>query len=133
MKKFNLILAIIAVIIIFTGLSAEAVGPNLVEQGDKYNKGDYTANDLLLVGIRVTQWVLILSGSLALLAFVVGGFMFILSAGNKDLVQKGKNSLIAAVIGLAVVLLAFTAINYFMTSLGYDQSNFGGAWNVAPN
>ena len=100
---------------------------HLVPESGK-ESGDYQLNDFILVAVNVAKWILIVSGSLALLAFVVGGFMFVLSGGNRDLVEKGKSSLIGATIGLLVVFLAFTAINYFMNKIGYDEAAFGGHW-----
>ena len=113
-------------------VSVYAQGPSLVpsatpEEVDKRATGDYELNDFIVVAINVSKWILIVSGSLALLAFIVGGFMFILSGGNRELVSKGKASLIGATIGLVVVLLAFTIINYFMQKIGYVDS---GTWNV---
>lgn len=110
---------------------AYAQGPHLVpDDAGKKATGNYELNDFVIVAINVSKWILIISGSLALLAFVVGGLMFILSGGNRELVEKGKASLIGATIGLLVVMLAFTAISYFMKKIGYDDAAFGGAWNV---
>ena len=107
-----------------------AGGPALVPD-DRNQKatGDYVLNDFVVVLINVSKWILIVSGSLALLAFIVGGLMFILSGGNKDMVEKGKGALKGAVIGLVVVMLAYVAISYFMLKIGYND-NFG-AWNSA--
>ncbi|PLX26802.1 hypothetical protein C0583_05900 [Candidatus Parcubacteria bacterium] len=93
--------------------------------------GDYTANDLILVLVTISKWVLYLSGSLSLLAFIVGGLMFILAAGNKDMISKGKSAIIAAVVGLIIVLFAYTAVDYFMKGIkGTENSNSN--WNVTP-
>ncbi len=119
----------------FVQIVVYAQGPTLVPGGGtqdpKYASGNYEINDFVLIAVNVSEWVLILAGSLSLLAFVVGGLMFILSSGNRELVEKGKNSLIGATIGLAIVFLAFTAINYFMQKMGYDHASFGGAWNIS--
>ena len=106
-----------------------AGGPALVPN-DRNQKatGDYVVNDFVVVIISISKWILILSGSLALLAFIVGGLMLILSGGNKEMVERGKASLKGATIGLVVVLLAFTAISYFMQKIGYVGGPFG-AWN----
>lgn len=90
--------------------------------------GNYQVNDFVKLAVNIASWVLLLSGSLALLAFVVGGFMFVFSAGNPEWVKKGRDSILYAAIGLAVVFLAYTGINYFMKSMGYDSGAFGGEW-----
>jgi len=111
---------------------AYAQGPALVPENHKVD-GNYEINDFIVVAINISKWILIVSGSLALLAFIVGGLMFILSAGNKELVDRGKKSMIGATIGLIVVLLAFSIIDFFMAKMGYDQSSFGGTWYTAPS
>ena len=107
---------------------ALASGPHLVPEAGK-DSGNYQLSDFVVVALNVATWILIVSGSLALLAFVVGGLMFILSAGNRELVEKGKHSLIGATIGLVIVLLAFTAIDFFLDKLDYQEGLFGGEWN----
>ena len=115
-------------------IRAYAQGPALVPgseagaQDEKYLKGNYEVNDFIVVAISVSKWILIVAGSLSLLAFIVGGLMFILSAGNREWVEKGKASLIGATIGLVVVLLAFTAVSYFMDTIGYVE---GDNWSTA--
>jgi hypothetical protein len=120
---------------LFINVGVYAQGPALVPgsggdaQDSKYLSGDYEVNDFLQVALNVSQWILIISGSLALLAFIVGGLMFILSHGNRELVEKGKAALIGATIGLAIVFLAFTAVDYFMDKIGYKGGPFGSNWN----
>ena len=112
-------------------IRAYAQGQHLVPESGKED-GNYEINDFIIVALRVAEWILIVAGSLSLLAFIVGGLMFILSAGNREWVEKGKASLIGATIGLAVVLLAFTAISYFMDTIGYEGGkDFGSEWSTA--
>ena len=133
-KKTTLLLVFLLIVFSFclVSIDVNADGPKLVpkEGADaaKYNTGDYTLNDMVKVFVSVAQWIIIISGSLALLAFVVGGFMFILSGGNREMVEKGKGAIIGATIGLLVVLLAFTAVNYLMDKIDYAGGPFG-AWN----
>lgn len=46
-------------------------------------------------------------GALTLLVFVYGGFMMLTSAGNSDKVQKGRETLMWAAIGLIVIFGAY--------------------------
>ncbi len=61
--------------------------------------------------------ILGLSGSLALLAFVVGGFVFIFAGGKPDLVKKGTDMLKYAVMGLAIILLSGAAMKLLLEKL----------------
>lgn len=58
-----------------------------------------------------------LSGSFALLMFVIGGFYYITSAGSEEKVKKGKEYIRNAVTGLVIILTAAYGIEYGMNSL----------------
>lgn len=74
---------------------------NCVEAGNCYKADD--------VGNMVTsaiQWVIGVSGVVAAIFVVVGGAGYIMSSGDPGKLQKAKNTIIYALIGLAVVALA---------------------------
>lgn len=93
------------------------------------NCGNYDANSFLLIGIAVAQWILGITGALTLLAFIYGGVLFLISAGNKELVAKAKKVMIGAIVGMAIVFLSYTIIGFVFNSLGikdagWDSSNW---------
>ena len=69
-----------------------------------------------LIG-RIIKALLGLSGALALLIFVYGGFMWLISAGDPKKVQKGKDSFVWATIGLVVIFTAYTAVDFVIKAL----------------
>jgi hypothetical protein len=70
---------------------------------------------------NIAQLILGVTGGLALLMFVYGGFMILSSGGNKDRVGKGKNILAAAVVGIFIVLLSGYLIRYGLERLGVGE------------
>ncbi|MCX6793153.1 MAG: pilin [Candidatus Falkowbacteria bacterium] len=64
-----------------------------------------------LIGNVITG-VLGIVGSLALLMFVYGGFMWMLSAGNEKMVEKGKTTLIWASLGLVVIFMSYALVTF---------------------
>ncbi len=74
--------------------------------------GNYSVNDFLGIFTKVSGMILGVVGALALLAFVVGGFMFMFSGGNQNWVARGKATIIGAVIGLAIVFFSYTIIKF---------------------
>jgi len=58
-----------------------------------------------LIG-RVINSVLGIVGSLALLMFVFGGLTWMTSSGNAEKIQKGKNIIVWAAIGLVIIFFA---------------------------
>ncbi|HPY08401.1 MAG: Mbov_0395 family pilin-like conjugal transfer protein [Patescibacteria group bacterium] len=59
-----------------------------------------------LIG-RIINSVLGIVGSLALLMFVFGGLTWMTSSGNPEKIQKGKNIIVWAAIGLVIVFFAY--------------------------
>ncbi len=89
--------------------------------------------DAIGVGINITKIMLGTLGSAALLVFVYGGFLMLISRGHSDQVQKGKDALINAVKGVIIVLASWMVINYGLAiMLGQDTSKtatiFNGQW-----
>lgn len=78
--------------------------------------GDYTLNDFIQLAVNISKWLLGITGSLALLAFIYGGVVFLISAGNTEMVAKGKKIIIGAVIGLLIVFASYTIISFVFTA-----------------
>lgn len=51
------------------------------------------------------------SGIICVIIIVISGLMFIVGAGNSSTIQKAKNSLTYAIIGLSVIVLASVIVN----------------------
>lgn len=98
------------------------------ESCKKYCKGDYSLNDIVQVGVNATQILLGLSGSVALLFFIYGGVTFLISGGSAEKVTKGKTIITNAIIGLVLIFISFTIIQFSMEALGYTKSE---SWYVS--
>lgn len=80
--------------------------------------GDYTLNDFMNKVVGLARWILGITGSLALLFFIYGGVMFLISGGNSERVTKAKQIIIGAVIGLIIVFTAYMIIGFVMKTMG---------------
>jgi len=69
---------------------------------------------------NIAQLILAVAGGLTLLMFVYGGFLMLASAGAEERVRKGKDTLKAALIGLAIILLSGYLVNYGLRQLRVD-------------
>lgn len=69
-----------------------------------------------LIGIGSAIFSII--GGVALLVFIYGGFLFILSEGNPERVKKGTDAMLAAVIGLAVAFGGYALVKFLGTAVG---------------
>jgi hypothetical protein len=74
----------------------------------------------VLIG-RVINATMGLVGSLALAMFIYGGFTWMLAAGNDQRVQKGKDILIWATIGLIVIFSSYALVRVIFTGLGVTE------------
>ncbi len=92
---------------------------------DCRGSGSCGVNDFVRILVNIATWMLAISGSLTLLAFVYGGVLFIISGGNSDLVGKAKKIIFGAVVGIVIVFISFSVIGFVMTSLGYEDGGFG--------
>jgi len=72
---------------------------------------------LVLTAINVAKLILGISGSVALALFIYGGFMMLISAGNEQMVTKGKSVLSGAVIGLIIIFVAYAGIFFLVKTL----------------
>lgn len=95
-------------------------------------EGDCTLNDFAQLGINVTNMILGIVGSLALLFFIYGGLMMIISSGKSEAVQKAKTILTNAVIGLVIVFTSWVIINFAVTILTGSNTIFGNPWYQTP-
>ena len=133
--KFSIILLLVFNIFSIGVLTVRAEGILPAETGGtcpdgSTNCGNYTLNDMARTAITISEFILGIVGSLALLAFVAGGLMWMLSAGNPEWVTRGKQTILGAVIGLVVVFTSYMIIQLVYTALGIDAATKGGAWST---
>jgi len=67
---------------------------------------------------KILQGIFGVTGSLALVMFVLGGLTWMTSAGNPEKVKKGRDMLIWAAIGLFVVFSAYTLVTFVLSQVG---------------
>jgi len=95
--------------------------------------GEYGVNDFVLLAKQASDIILGLSGSLALLAFIYGGVMFLISSGNNEQVSKAKSILMGAVIGLVIVFISFTIVSFVFKGLGIENAWHNSDWFFKKN
>lgn len=61
---------------------------------------------------NVIKQVLGIVGSLALVMFIYGGIVWMTSAGSSEKVEKGKNIIVWAVIGLVVIFSSYALVKF---------------------
>ena len=69
-------------------------------------------NDPESLALQILKIFLGFLALIALIMFILGGFMMLTSAGNADRVKKAKNTLIWAAAGVVVILGSYTFLQF---------------------
>lgn len=75
----------------------------------------------LILAINISRYVFSIIGGLSLLMFVYGGFTMIISQGNSEKIQQGKNIMVAVFIGLLIAFGGYILVSFLGQSLGLQQ------------
>lgn len=73
-----------------------------------------TLPELILALIRLLLFV---SGSLAVLFLIIGGFFYITSSGNEERAVRGRKTIVDAIFGLVVIILSYTIVAVLQNTL----------------
>lgn len=67
----------------------------------------YGTNDPQTIVIKLINWVLGILALVAVVLVLIGGFKWMTAAGNEEKVTDAKKLLVAAVIGLVIIMAAW--------------------------
>ena len=71
---------------------------------------------------EITNVLLFVVGAVAVIMIVIGGLRYVLSGGDAKQVEAAKNTILYAIVGIIVAILAYAAVNFitnaFTTSDG---------------
>ncbi len=74
-------------------------------------------SDVRVVIANVIRAALGLVGSIALLMFIYGGFLWMTAAGNDEKVKQGKDTLVWTTLGIAIIFAAYAILNFVIGAL----------------
>ena len=134
MKKilitFGLIIAIIGSFITAAGIYENKAyadsAADLIKQGaDSTGQQDSrSAGDIAKDVVNIMFFIV---GVMAVIMIIWGGIRYVLSAGNSTTLTSAKNTIMYAVIGLIVAILAYTIVNFVINTVsgngGSSSSN----------
>ncbi len=73
---------------------------------------------IMPVIMNLIQVVLAMIGLIAVVVLVYGGIMFVTSTGDTSKVQKAKNIVIYAIVGIVAASLAFAIVHFVSINIG---------------
>ena len=65
----------------------------------------------------VTNILLYIIGAVSVIMLVIGGIRYTVSGGDSSQVTSAKNTILYAIIGIVVALLAYAVVNFVLTNL----------------
>lgn len=95
-------------------LAQGAVGRGLERSGvgSMFGNSDLTTSRTVSeLIISVIHLMLIFAGMIAVVFVIIGGYYYVTAQGNEEQAEKGKNTLINAIIGIVVIIMAYVIID----------------------
>lgn len=114
---FSSLAAISAVISSFVYSAYAQAGP--LANGVNSAKGDDQPAVLFgNAGVfsTISNVLLFIVGAIAVIMIVIGGLRYVISGGDSSQVQAAKNTILYALVGVIVAILAYAAVNFVVSS-----------------
>lgn len=122
MKYKKILLLTITCLGLLVSMPASAALPTIVPECARQATTEAPPLSCILeLGVNVSNWIFGITGSLALLFFIYGGFLFLTSSGNEQQVSKGKTILTQATIGIIIIFGAFILVKFIVSALGASK------------
>jgi len=105
-------------------------GANQGSTQDSYGRPYCSSlTDLLQTAVNIVYFIMTIAlFVLAPILFVIGGIMMMLAAGSPEKISKANKTMIAAVVGVVIVLCAYLIVNTIVTTLNITGvAGFGGS------
>lgn len=64
----------------------------------------------------VTNVLLFIIGAISVIMLIIGGIRYVVSGGDSSAVTGAKNTILYAVVGIVVAILAYALVNFVITS-----------------
>lgn len=77
--------------------------------------------DVNVLTARIIKSVLGVVGVIALIVIIYGGFEMLTSAGNEERVKRGREALLWAVIGIAIIFGSYGILQAVLKALGGES------------
>jgi hypothetical protein len=64
----------------------------------------------------ITNVLLFIIGAISVIMLIIGGIRYVVSGGDSSAVTSAKNTILYAVVGIVVAILAYALVNFVVTS-----------------
>lgn len=112
----KLILTFLVVFFALTFFSFDVAQGSGAKLQNPLGSSEGSEDPRVIIG-NVIRALLGLVGSLALAVFIYGGFTWVISAGSEEKITKGKQMIIWATLGLAVIFASYALVNFVISAV----------------
>jgi type IV secretory pathway VirB2 component (pilin) len=94
------------------------IGSCHTDNGVVVDSNGTAINNGLTANVKtIIETLLTVSGAVAVIIIVIAGLRYITSTGDATRVKQSKDTLMYAIVGLVVVILAYAIVNFVSTSI----------------
>lgn len=105
-----------------TASYAGCSGAQCVTEGVQATGGDASSADPGDIIASIVNILLFILGAVAVIMIIFGGIKYTTSNGNPEQIKSAKNTIMYAVVGVVVALLAYAIVNFVVDSLAGTAS-----------
>lgn len=132
--RFAPLLAVIAIVAFNVLLVAPSFAADLTIQGGANSaQGADQQSDLFgSTGVfkTITNTLLFILGAISVIMIIIGGLRYVVSGGDSAAVNAAKNTILYAIVGVIVAILAYAIINFVIGSFTNGSGVGGGGASV---
>jgi hypothetical protein len=78
----------------------------------------------------ITNTLLFILGAISVIMIIIGGLRYVVSGGDSSAVNSAKNTILYAIVGVIVAILAYAIINFVIGSFTNGTGTPSGGGNV---
>jgi len=112
------------------GVVAQAAAIGTISDGANSARGAQQPVDLFGnsgVFSEISSVLLFIVGAIAVIMIVIGGLRYVVSGGDASQVQAAKNTILYALVGIIIAILAYAAVNFVINSFVPSGTNADGS------
>lgn len=114
------LLAVLAVLAlnVLIAVPSDAVSLSIRGGADSARGDDQVVNLFGSTGIfsTITNTLLFILGAISVIMIIIGGLRYVISGGDSSAVTAAKNTILYAIVGVIVAILAYAIINFVIGS-----------------
>jgi uncharacterized membrane protein YgcG len=76
---------------------------------------------------NVMNWLLIVVGTVAIIAFVISGIQYLLSAGDQNAIETAKRNMKWSIVGVVVALMGMVILIFIYDILEYGSTGYSSS------